>query len=216
MKKDVAAFKKVTQSIRVVGKQCFYNAFRTITDIPEYKTADYVEGIGVSNGLLIEHGWVKKDGVIVDPTLPLDEIVYFPGFRFTGTAGLLKAFRIRKPKRTREDLPIFYRFGWGGGDSPEMRAAWAAAWRYIGMEDLAKQYEREQATPRQGRELARHGQLADVRPAGRRACRPHSRMSNNPLPLRFGEGLPMFCGPSGFLVEWPRPCHAPTGSPVSP
>jgi hypothetical protein len=49
--------------------------------------------------------------------------------------------RLPKPEHTTEEFPIFYRFGWGGVDSPEMRAAWAAAWRYVGMEDLAKQYE---------------------------------------------------------------------------
>lgn len=49
--------------------------------------------------------------------------------------------RIPKPKRTREDFPVFYRFGWGGIDSPEFRGALIAANRYVGMEDLAKRYE---------------------------------------------------------------------------
>ena len=38
-------------------------------------------------------------------------------------------------------LPIFYRFGWGGIESPEFRAALVAAYRYVGMEDMAIRYE---------------------------------------------------------------------------
>jgi hypothetical protein len=36
--------------------------------------------------------------------------------------------RIPKPDYT-EDLPIFYRFGWGGGDT--LRKAWEDAWAYV-------------------------------------------------------------------------------------
>ena len=39
---------------------------------------------------------------------------------------------------TWEDFPIFYRFGWGGIDSPEFRAALVAAYRHVGMHDLAR------------------------------------------------------------------------------
>lgn len=88
-----------------------------------------------------EHGWVEKDGVIIDPTLPNDDLDYFPGLRFKGQQGLAKAMQISKPKYTVEDLPIFCRFGWGGVDSPKFRAAMIAAYRYVGMEGLAKQYE---------------------------------------------------------------------------
>jgi hypothetical protein len=97
--------------------------------------------------MLIEHGWIEKDGVIVDPTIPLDEMVYFPGLRFAGIAGIAKALRIPKPYRTCEEFPIFYRFGWGGGDSPEMRSAWAGAFRFIGSEDTATHI--EESKPRQ-------------------------------------------------------------------
>ena len=34
---------------------------------------------------------------------------------------------IPKPKYGREDLPISYRFGWGGCDSPDMMQAWSSA-----------------------------------------------------------------------------------------
>ena len=101
---------------------------------------DYVEGMAVFGGLPVEHGWVEKDGVIVDPTLPLKPGVYFPGLRFRGELEVAEALRIPKATYT-SDLPIFYRFGWGGVDSPEFRAALIAAYRYVGLENMAKQYE---------------------------------------------------------------------------
>lgn len=79
--------------------------------------------------------------MIVDPTLPEHELAYFPGLRFKGLRGLSKALRIPKPERTAEDLPIFYRFGWGGIESPEFRSALIAAYRFNGLEDLARRYE---------------------------------------------------------------------------
>jgi len=118
------------------------NAFRLIQEDDEYGNADYIEGMAVFAGaLVIEHGWVEKDGVIVDPSLPTEGLAYFPGLRFKGRRGLAEALQIPKPKRTVEDLPIFYRFGWGGIDSPDFRAAAAGAYRHVGMEDLAKRYE---------------------------------------------------------------------------
>ena len=141
MNKNKVESKRICKLVRAKPQQCYYNAFRVIMEIPEYAEADYVEGIISSGGLLMEHGWIEKDGVVVDPTLPLGEQVYFSGLRFTGRTGLAKAIKIPKPRHTREDFPIFYRFGWGGIDSPEFRAARAAAHRHIGMEDLAKRYE---------------------------------------------------------------------------
>ena len=78
--------------------------------------------------------------MIVDPTLPSAELIYFPGLRFHGEPGLAKAIGIPKPEYT-EDLPFFYRFGWGGIESPEFRAALIAAYRFVGCEALAQQYE---------------------------------------------------------------------------
>jgi hypothetical protein len=87
-----------------------------------YQEATYVEGIVVEvmegGGFPFEHGWVEKDGEIIDPTLPSHELVYFPGLRFVGVLGLAEALAIPKPDYTSEDFPIFYRFGWGGADSP--------------------------------------------------------------------------------------------------
>jgi hypothetical protein len=70
----------------------------------------------------MEHGWIEFDGEIIDPTLPTDRIVYFPGLRFDGGQGLSTAFKIPKPKGN-HDLPIFYRFGRCGSDSPEFSSA---------------------------------------------------------------------------------------------
>ena len=79
----------------------------------------------------IEHGWVEQDGVVIDPTLHDEGIVYFPGLRFTGERGIAKAMEIPKEKWCK-DLPFFFRFGWGGIESPEFRAAIVAAYRYAG------------------------------------------------------------------------------------
>ena len=139
MNKDVAESQRTRRLVRAKSKQCYLNAFRVIQEVKEYAHADYVEGLAVICGVLvIEHGWVEKDGVVVDPTLPRDNLTYFPGLRFKGQWGLAKAMKIPKPSA---HLPIFYRFGWGGIESPEFRAALVAAYRYAGMESLAKQYE---------------------------------------------------------------------------
>ncbi len=142
MKKDIAESMRVADVVHAVGQQCYRNAFRVIKKVPEYSKADYVEGIAITpTGLSIEHGWIEKDEVIVDPTLPRDEMVYFPGLRFTGREGLKRAMRIPKPKVTQEIVPFFYRFGWGGRDSPAMLAAWAAACRHRGNDEHAKWHE---------------------------------------------------------------------------
>ena len=146
-KKDENESIRVRTLIRAKPKQCYLNAFRVIQQVREYARADYVEGMAVvSGGLAIEHGWVEKDGVIVDPTLPSAELIYFPGLRFHGEPGLAKAIGIPKPEYT-EDLPFFYRFGWGGIESPEFRAALIAAYRFVGCEALAQQYERYTPKP---------------------------------------------------------------------
>ncbi len=140
--KDKSESLRVRRRVRSKPKQCYHNAFRVISEIPEYAAAEYVEGLAVIGGaLVIEHGWVEEDGVIIDPTRPHDDLLYFPGLRFKGQRGLAEALRIPKPRRTSEDFPIFYRLGWGGVDSPDFRGALIAAYRYVGMEDLAKRYE---------------------------------------------------------------------------
>jgi len=145
--KDVAESIEAGRLIRAKAKQCYKNAWLLIQAIPEYANADYVEGIAiVLGGLPIEHGWVERNDVIVDPTLPSKNMTYFPGLRFKGQRGLGEAMTIEKDYGE-DDLPIFYRFGWGGIDSPEFRAALIAAYRHAGMEDMAKRYEEYQPLP---------------------------------------------------------------------
>ena len=68
--KDIAESKRVGKLVRAKARQCYYNAFHVVENLPDYFYADYVEGIAILGSLHIEHGWVEKDGVIVDPTLP--------------------------------------------------------------------------------------------------------------------------------------------------
>lgn len=139
--KDVGESKRVGKRVRARAKQCYHNANQVVLRVPEYADAEYVEGVVVDeSGLAVEHGWVEKDGMIIDPTLPANELVYFPGLRFKGLAGLVGALRIPKPSGT-EDLPIFCRFGSDGIESPDFRAALVAAYRFNGCEDLARRYE---------------------------------------------------------------------------
>jgi hypothetical protein len=141
MSKDVNESRRVRKLVRGRAQQCYWNAFQVVQRIPEYSDAEYVEGMAVNDdGLAIEHGWVERNGVIIDPTLPEDQLVYFPGLKFKGLHGLSEALRISKPEWS-EDLPIFYRFGWGGVESPEFRSALIAAYRFNGLEDLARRYE---------------------------------------------------------------------------
>jgi len=130
-RKDVAESARVAQEIWAVPQHCYDNASRVIEDVPGYESADYVEGYAIYKSHSIEHGWVEKNGVIVDPTLPRDVLTYIPGLRFTGRTGLEEAKQIPKPKHTSKDFPIFYRFGWAGQEHPEMKAAWAAVRRHI-------------------------------------------------------------------------------------
>jgi len=139
--KNISESKRVRRAVRAKRQQCYKNAVRVIWKVPEYKNADYVEGYAVVGGnFCFEHGWVEHDGVVIDPTLPDEGIVYFPGLRFTGSRGIAKAMEIPKEQWC-EDLPIFFRFGWGGIESPEFRASIVAAFRYAGQEDTALRYE---------------------------------------------------------------------------
>ena len=114
--------------IRAKKQQCFYNAFKTMFECDEFATATYVEGFAVDL-FQFEHGWLEIDSQIVDPTLVRDGIVYFPGLRFNGMTELSKAMHSIL-KETKEDLPIFYRFGWGGHDSLEFRSAREASTQF--------------------------------------------------------------------------------------
>ncbi len=125
--KNVEESHRAGKAIRAKKQCCYLNSFRVIQEVPGYSAAIYVEGIAVQvtqgGGWTFEHGWIEKDGEIIDPTLPSQELVYFPGLRLIGERGLAEALAIPKPKIAKEDFPIFYRFGWGGSGSPEFAKA---------------------------------------------------------------------------------------------
>ena len=127
MQVDKELSRRAALEVGAEAQQCYANAWRALRDLPELAGALYVEGYAVdrmhdvhaSLGV-IEHGWIELDGRIVDPTLHDDRepLAYYPGLRFT--LGELHTAMHTIPKTTNEDLPIFYRLGWGGQDSPDM------------------------------------------------------------------------------------------------
>lgn len=139
--KNTEESKRVGKAVKAKKRRCYINAMRVIWYIPEYEEADYIEGYSVIDGnFCIEHGWVEQGGVVIDPTLTDDEMVYSPGLRFTGGLGISEALHIPKNDWC-EELPISYRFGWGGIESPEFRSAIVAVYSYARMEDIAKRCE---------------------------------------------------------------------------
>lgn len=134
MTKDKVESARVGRLVRAKPKQCFHNTVRVVCRVPGYEEADYVEGVIVPrNHVVTEHGWVELNGVVIDPTLPHDGLQYFPGLRFRGQRGLAEAMQIPKPKRTKEDFPVFYRFGWGGLIAPTSERHWlrpTATWAW--------------------------------------------------------------------------------------
>ena len=118
-------------------RQCYRNAFLIIDFLDEYAEADYVEGQAViQKVMVVEHAWIERDGVIVDPTLPVEDLTYFPGLRIKGKKGLEETKQFLKSDRPWEQLPLFSRI-----DSPEYRAAMVTAYRFVGAEEVANQYE---------------------------------------------------------------------------
>ena len=140
MNKNVDKSKKLRKTIRAKAQQCFANAWDAIETQEEYQNATYVEGMAVVNGLPIEHGWIEHDGEIVDPTLLDANVVYFPGLRFKGREGLDSTWHIPGMMESGLKLPIFYRFGWGGVNSPEFLQAIVSAYRFAGIDAVAESY----------------------------------------------------------------------------
>ena len=127
LSKNVQESQRVGKLVRAKQQQCYINACRVIWEVQGYSTSNYVEGIAVQvvdgGGVMFEHGWVEKDGEIIDPTLPTEVYVYYAGLRCVGQRGLAEAMAIPKSEYTEEDVPIFYRFGWAGSGSPEFSQA---------------------------------------------------------------------------------------------
>ena len=51
--------------------------------------------------MVIEHGWVEKDGVIIDPTLPHDDMQYFPVCGSADSGDWLRKWRSASPRGRR-------------------------------------------------------------------------------------------------------------------
>ena len=138
---DQALSDKTRRHIGARAKACYYNAYTALGEMPELASGLYVEGCAICDrDNVIEHGWIELDGRIVDPTLyDQGNVSYFAGLRFTQQQAWDAICTIPKTTFT-EDLPIFYRFGWGGCDSPEMMRAFAAAWESIGAHDIAQRF----------------------------------------------------------------------------
>lgn len=125
--KDEVESRRTGRAVRAVMKQCWFNARKVVLKLSDYSEASYVEGWAVlQGGMPIEHGWVVKNGTIVDPTLPDHIGVYFPGLEFKGRNEIdefLATPRGRKCKRS----PFLFAFGWSGMDHVGMQLSWAFA-----------------------------------------------------------------------------------------
>jgi hypothetical protein len=122
--KDVAASLQLRKRIRAKAKECYWNAFKAIQNVPDYHDATYVEGFAILSApvFVFEHAWIEKEGTIIDPTLPEDKYTYVAGLRWQGVVEVSRALMAPK-SRGSPDLPFFYRYGWGGCDSPTFHAA---------------------------------------------------------------------------------------------
>jgi hypothetical protein len=119
--KEVEESRRVGKAIKAIPKQCWFNARKAIQKLDEYAGASLVEGWALIRGVMpIEHGWIARNGFIIDPTLPDDEMVYYPGLEFRGRAEIEHFLSIPQGKKCKK-TPFFFAFGWGGMLSPSFR-----------------------------------------------------------------------------------------------
>jgi len=128
--KDVAESARVARLIRAIPKQCWFNARKTVLKLADYAAASYIEGWVVIRNMPIEHAWIVSGGKIIDPTLPSDLGVYFPGLEFQGRSGIEEFLRTRDGKKCKKTA-FFYAFGWGGMESPSFRKCYEDAMAYL-------------------------------------------------------------------------------------
>lgn len=131
IEKDFGESLRLSARVKAVPKQCWFNARKAVLKFEDYAEASYVEGWTVFNdGLAIEHGWVVKDGRIIDPTLPDATVTYFPGLEFQGKAGIEEFLKTPQGKKVRKS-PYFYAFGWGGSKSPSFSRSFNQAMELV-------------------------------------------------------------------------------------
>jgi len=129
-KKDVEESLRTAKLIESEPKQCYFNARSVLRSLPEYSDAVYVEGYVVTSlGVLMEHGWLVRNETIVDPTLPTDDVVYFPGLEFRGRDGI-RGFLCTDYGGECNGHPFHWAFGFAGRESDTFRASFGTARGY--------------------------------------------------------------------------------------
>jgi hypothetical protein len=121
--KDVEESRRLAVAIKAVKSQCWFNARKAVLRLDDYAEASYVEGWALVGGVMeIEHGWVVRGEMIIDPTLPEDDITYIAGLEFSGRSGIEEFLKTPQGRRCK-NTPFFFAFGWGGHKSPSFARA---------------------------------------------------------------------------------------------
>lgn len=130
-KKDVAESQRTAELIRARPQECYFNARAVLRSLPDYSDAAYVEGFIVADcSIPIEHGWIVRNGTIVDPTLPTDAVAYFPGLEFRGRQEV-RDFLQTEHGRTSNSHPFHLAFGLNGFMSQSFRSAFDQATTHL-------------------------------------------------------------------------------------
>lgn len=129
--KDRVESHRAGRAVRAAVKQCWFNARKVVLKLEDYANASYIEGwvVDLDGGSMMEHGWVVRNGKVIDPTLPHKNYAHFPGLEFKGRKGIQEFLDTPLGRKHRRD-PFFYAFGWGGGESPGYVKAFHDAMEY--------------------------------------------------------------------------------------
>jgi hypothetical protein len=122
MKKNIQESLRLQDAIHARKALCYINAINVVLYVAGYGRATYVEGLAVDEDKCYKHGWVERNSEILDPTLPVKKMGYFPGLKFEGKKGIEDAMCLPVAE-TGEYLPLLYGFG----NCPEFRRAWERA-----------------------------------------------------------------------------------------
>lgn len=130
--KDKLESERVGDLVNAEANQCYFNARKVIRSLPDYFEAFYVEGFIVTeNGGCFEHGWIVKDGQIIDPTLPRGDDYYFSGLEFAGQDGIRK-FLLTQIGEEKTNRPFHQLLGWNPGiECQNFLQAFKTAMRYL-------------------------------------------------------------------------------------
>ena len=123
---------RVSRIIVPAPNECYFNARQVLRSLPDYSDASYVEGFIVTHqGALFEHGWLIKNGKIVDPTIIEEGTVYFPGLEIAGRTQV-QTFLDTELGRKCHSRPFHLAFyGESGIESPSFRRAGRKALKFL-------------------------------------------------------------------------------------